>query len=351
MRFLSLSVLCLSFFLVGVFGSTRKYPNEWKVMPGHHKKEHITTPLPHEYVDVAALPENFSWGTVNTQGLVTKTLNQHIPQYCGSCWAHGAVSALGDRVKIHRSGQTPDYDLSIQYILNCGGDVAGSCYGGDATATYEFIQQSGFIPYDTCMPYSACSSDSDEGFCGKADWTCSAINTCRTCNTFTESGGKCVALNHFPNATISQYGTVAGADKMMAEIYARGPIACGIDAEGIINYAGGIANVPGPASINHIVSIVGWGVESHTNTSYWIIRNSWGHTYGEMGYVRLVRGQNQLQIESMCSWAVPGKWSVTNFPCYEDGSNCQAKSDPGYSTDPSVDGVPLGLKFSRTAKN
>jgi len=75
-----------------------------------------------------------------------------------------------------------------------------------------------------------------------------------------------------------------------------------------------------------------------------------GSHYGEMGYVRLVRGQNQLQIESMCNWAVPGQWSATNYPCYEDGSNCQGRADTEFYSDPSVDGVPLGLKAVRNAK-
>jgi len=329
MRF-SLAVLCLSFLLVDVLAAKRF--NEWKIMPGHKVKEVITTP----HVYKADPPAEFTWGNKNGVGYLSKTLNQHIPQYCGSCWAHGAVSALADRIKIARNGQSPDIDLSIQYILNCGGDVAGSCYGGDAGGTYEFIHQTGFIPYDTCIPYSACSSDSDEGFCAQADWTCSAINTCRTCNTFTESGGKCVALNHFPNATISQYGTVSGEKDMMNEIISHGPIACGIDAEGIVNYAGGIANVPGPSSINHVVSVVGWGVDTPTSTPYWIIRNSWGQTYGELGYFRLVRGQNQLQIESSCNWAKPGSWTEVNYPCFEDGSNCQGKADRGFSTDSSM---------------
>lgn len=74
---------------------------------------------------------------------------QHIPQYCGSCWAHGSLSSFADRIKIARKAQGDDINLSIQFILNCGTESAGSCHGGYHTSTYEFIQKTGFVPYDT----------------------------------------------------------------------------------------------------------------------------------------------------------------------------------------------------------
>ena len=85
---------------------------------------------------------------------MTKMLNQHIPQYCGSCWAHGSTSAFADRIKIARKQAgvaSIDINLSIQWILNCLG-ISDSCNGGDDTDVYWLIQQAGYIPFDTCMP-------------------------------------------------------------------------------------------------------------------------------------------------------------------------------------------------------
>ena len=93
--------------------------------------------------------------------------------------------------------------LRVCAVLNCGAKVAGSCYGGSASGTYDFIKNAGPIPYDSGMPYSACSSDSTEGFCSKADWTCTPLNVARTCPTF---GEPCVGLSHYPNATVA--GTI-----------------------------------------------------------------------------------------------------------------------------------------------
>lgn len=79
-------------------------------------------------------------------------------------WAHGALSALADRIKIARNAVGDDINLSIQYILNCGGGefnhimphnsyccavlrfnvigVAGSCWGGSHSGVYEFVKVS-----------------------------------------------------------------------------------------------------------------------------------------------------------------------------------------------------------------
>jgi len=336
--------LCLILAVSSVAAYKKRF-NEVKQMPGYTKHSHITGPVPSNYVPKDSLPDNFDWRNVSGVSYVTKSLNQHIPQYCGSCWAHGSMSAFADRIKIARKAAAVDVDLSIQFILNCGANTAGSCYGGDAGATYQFVQENGFVPFDTCMPYSACSSDSSEGFCGNADWSCSAMNTCRTCSTFTANGGKCVGINTFPNASISQYGPVAGETQMMQEIYARGPIACGINAAPILDYAGGIANIPNQPGIDHVISIVGWGVDA--GTKYWIIRNSWGQFWGEMGYIRLVKGQDQLSVEEDCDWAVPGSWTVANMPCDEDGSNCPAPADTGMWVDPAHDRTPLGKKLTK----
>ena len=295
--------------------------NEVKIMPGHTDLERVSSPRPHEYVDVESLPPSFSWTNVEGTSYVTKSLNQHLPQYCGSCWAHGAMSALADRIKIARKGQGVDVNLAIQYILNCGTEVAGSCHGGSATGAYQFVHDSGYVPYDTCLQYAACSAESDEGDCAAADYTCKPINVCRTCSTFSAMGGFCSELDTFPNATIAEYGTVSGEARMLAEIHTRGPIACGVDAGPLDQYQGGVLDAPGHTSIDHIISVVGWGT-SPDGQKYWIARNSWGEYWGEMGYFRVVRGENQLGIEAACSWATPKSFTEINYGCFEDGSNC-----------------------------
>lgn len=283
-----------------------------------HKRSFIVNSLPHEYISSDKLPKAFDW-----RNMMTRMRNQHIPQYCGSCWSFGALSSLSDRIKIARNGKGPDIELSPQFVLNCG-SIAGSCHGGSHLAVYSFIKEKGYIPYDTCLQYEACSSESKEGHCQYGNYECKNENICRTCGTFSAYGVPCRGLIHFPNATIAEYGEVTGAEKMKKEIFARGPIACGLNADYIDEYRGGVLDVPdADRGINHIVSVVGWGYDKKIGKEYWIIRNSWGEYWGEMGMLRLVAGENQIGIEDDCVWATPGKWTEhKNFPCDEDGSNC-----------------------------
>ncbi|CAM9561008.1 unnamed protein product, partial [Ectocarpus sp. 12 AP-2014] len=271
----------------------RWYPNEIVHLPGHTITEKVTSPLPHTYVDPGDLPRFFSWTNVGGRSYVTKNLNQHIPQYCGSCWAHGALSSLADRIKIMRDGRGADINLSVQVILNCATELAGSCHGGSHTGTYEYASNNP-IPFDTCQQYQA------------TDNTCDAIGKCKTCWNFDE---ECAAVESFPNATVAEYGTVSGEADIMAEVFARGPVACEIDASPLRDYTGGVIDIPDvSAETDHIVAIAGWG-ETREGVKFWVVRNSWGEYWGEGGWFRLKRGENQLLLESNCAWAVPGSWT------------------------------------------
>lgn len=320
----------LTLFLASCSFSSAWYPNEINYLEGHDTHEVTNSPRPHTFLKKDDFPEALDWCNINGKSYCTKALNQHIPQYCGSCWAHGALSSLADRIKIARGGSGVDINLSVQFILNCGKGIAGSCKGGSHTGTYQLIHGKGYIPYETCLVYEACSSDMDNE-CKQRDFTCKAENICRTC--FVEKHGteghknttfKCKKVDRFPNATVLEYGKVSGYHNMKAEIYARGPIACSLNAGPIANYTGGIVNDPySSKKTNHVVSIVGWGVAAD-GIEYWRIRNSWGEYYGHMGFLYLKAGENQLGVESSCAWATPGVFTdmQSDFGCHEDGTGC-----------------------------
>mgnify|MGYP001169540711 CR=1 FL=1 len=88
---------------------------------------------------------------------------------------------------------------------------------------------------------------------------------------------------------------------MQKELLSRGPIACNVDANPILNYTGGIVTDKSD-STDHTISVVGWGTDADRGL-YWIVRNSWGEFWGEMGYARVAKGNNALKLEGGCNWA------------------------------------------------
>lgn len=262
-----------------------------KVMPN----ELIKTARPHEYIKKVDVPRDFAWSNVNGTSYLTPSRNQHIPQYCGSCWAMGSTVALADRIKIKRQTKFPDYMLAVQTMVYC---LCDGCMGGNAYVVYDYAATTG-IPADTCQNYISQGTGSE----------CSAIHTCQNCDPATQ---QCYAITNYTNFKVSEHGRVLGVDNMKAEILARGPIACGIDAPPIYEWGFGAdakkvftAGV-GQTNIDHIISVVGWGYDATQNVNYWTIRNSWGEYWADNGFFRLAMGQDQLGLESYpCSWAVP----------------------------------------------
>ena len=294
--------------IMGIFLSTCSLFSEAKYIENGEPKVWF------EHPGDVDLPESWFWGDVNQTNYLTKNLNQHLPQWCGSCWAHGAMSSLADRIKIARNSTHPDINLPVQFLLNCDG--GGSCEGGSHYAAYEYIHKKGGIPFDTCLAYEACSTDSHQEVCRNRDFSCIPVNICRTS---TSKGN--VAIEEFPNVTIEKYYALRGHENMMIEIYKNGPIACAMNCVPVMNYTGGIIDLPKESRhTDHIISIVGWSSEN--NRRYWIVRNSWGEFWGELGFFRIYLGDNLLGIEGDCAAAIPASWTERNKPCDLDGKNC-----------------------------
>lgn len=165
---------------------------------------------------------------------------------------------------------------------------------------YEFVNKYG-VPDNTCMNYEG--KDSNK--------TCDPFDVCRDCagpaTQINETDfSKCWPISNPKKYFVKEYGHVSGVFNMKAEIYARGPISCGImSTNEFSNYKGGVfwqfSSYP---TANHEVSIVGWGVTDN-GSEYWIGRNSWGTYWGEKGFFRISMHTYNLGVNNDCTWGVP----------------------------------------------
>ena len=94
------------------------------------------------------LPSSFTWANVSGVSYLTPMRNQHIPVYCGSCWAFASTSCFADRWNVanrNTGSPIPNIMLSTQHVLSCGNEAVGcgTCEGGDELAVYQYAEEHG----------------------------------------------------------------------------------------------------------------------------------------------------------------------------------------------------------------
>jgi len=198
------------------------------------------------------LPAAVDW---TDKGAVTPPKNQ---AQCGSCWAFSTTGALEGAWQI-ATGKLVSF--SEQQLVDCSTDNSG-CRGGSMDLAFTYLEDQVVCTEDS-YPYSA------------------QAGTCKVSN--------CTV--GIPKSGVMGYKDVPADDEQaLMEAVAQQPVSVAIEADQMAFqlYSSGILTKECGAKVDHGVLVVGYGTAN--GVDYWKVKNSWGPTWGERGYIRIERG-------------------------------------------------------------
>jgi hypothetical protein len=247
----------------------------------------------------AKLPPNFDWREHmgNSKGMKVQKQGE-----CSACYATTAASVMSDRFFIASKGRI-NVEISAQNLMDC----SNGCKGGTANDAFKAMMAPKKASPDWCAPFTG-----KAGKCGDSDSKCTDAKK----YSVVPNGDKKMA-------TLG----VAGKDKeaaIMFQVFHYGPVYMRMEVfSDFPYYRSGVYKHQASAKVrgDHAVKLVGWGQEGPLK--YWLAQNSWGEKWGERGYFRIARGEDESGVESRgVFWAVPQTQAVCPKaePCNNGGS-------------------------------
>jgi len=219
------------------------------------------------------LPETVDW---RKKGAVVGVKDQGS---CGSCWAFSTIAAVEGINQIITGDLI---SLSEQELVDCDKSYNEGCNGGLMDYAFQFIINNGGIDSEADYPYK------------ERDGQCDQYR----------KNAKVVSIDDYEDVP-------ANDEKALQKAVANQPISVAIEAGGraFQLYQSGIFTGRCGTALDHGVTAVGYGTEN--DKDYWIVKNSWGGSWGEEGYIRMERNVAGIST-GKCGIAVEPSYPIKN---------------------------------------
>lgn len=250
---------------------------------------------------------------------------------CGSCWASASAAMLRAHSNIYH---TQDMNFSVQQLVSCvpnpescGG--TGGCNGSTGELALDYVMHNGLTTADQ---FAYMDLDSTQGIPCPDDKIAinkepvpqpngTAFNRLQTLSD-NESVIAAAPLINMPAdeadesdfSAAQSFGMMGWSrlpvnklEPLYRAVYQEGPVAVSITATYAWNYyVYGIMDncTQDDMVVNHLVVLIGWGVDYDKGDTirYWTLQNSWGTSWGENGFIRMIRQPEDQQEEDFCGW-------------------------------------------------
>ena len=225
---------------------------------------------PHVVQKTNAAPDAWDW---RDKGYVAHVKDQAA---CGSCWA---FSTMGNLEGQYYKKKGKMVTLSEQMLVDCD-TYDSACNGGLMENTFEWLR------------------DNDGGIMTDADYP--YVGYKQSCKIDPSKYIDMKVTGYKKLGSSASTWSPVDEDEIKEFLYETGPLAIALNANPLQTYIGGILDKTSsqcPTSgINHAVTLVGYGHDDASGKDFWIVKNSWGQSWGEDGYFRIKRGSGTCGV-------------------------------------------------------